>query len=234
MIEIDECERAVWLTINNPETKNALSGAGWDQLHDGIEQAEESMLPVILTGTGDTFSAGDDMGDYDEFESTSDVETYARKALDTFEKIEHADVPVISAVNGGAYGGGVELAIVSDLAVAVEDAVFVLPETSLGIHPPVATERIAVAGGRKRMMEMILTNEPVDAETAAEWGLINKAVPADQLEAAVVDYVDAIAEADRNAIKWAKQYANNRISQIGEKERWVTAGVREFGWMDGN
>jgi crotonobetainyl-CoA hydratase len=167
------------ITINRPEARNAVNGAVSTAVGDALQEAQNDaeVRAVVITGAGDkSFCAGADL-----------------KAIARRENLYHPDhgewgfagyvrhfidKPTIAAVNGTAFGGGTELALASDLAVAEERARFGLPEVKVGL--------IAGAGGvfrivhqlpRKVALELLLTGEPISAADAAKWGLINQVVP---------------------------------------------------------
>jgi crotonobetainyl-CoA hydratase len=167
------------ITINRPEARNAINQAVSTALGDALHEAhvDPEVRVVVITGAGDkSFCAGADL-----------------KAISRRENIFHPehpewgfagyvshfiDKPTIAAVNGTALGGGTELALASDLVVAQESAKFGLPEVKRGL--------VAAAGGvfriveqlpRKVAMELLFTGEPITAQDALEWGLINRVVP---------------------------------------------------------
>jgi crotonobetainyl-CoA hydratase len=180
------------ITLNRPEARNAINQAVSTALGDALHEAhlDPEVRAVVITGAGDkSFCAGADL-----------------KAISRRENIFHPehpewgfagyvhhfiDKPTIAAVNATALGGGTELALASDLVVAGEGARFGLPEVKRGL--------IAAAGGvfrivdhlpRKVAMELLFTGEPITAEEALRWGLINQVVP----DGTVVDAALALAE----------------------------------------
>ncbi len=208
------------VTINRPEARNAVNQAVSTGLGDALQQAQDDpeIWAVVVTGAGDkSFCAGADL-----------------KAISRGENIFHPDhpewgfagyvqhfidKPVIAAVNGTALGGGTELALASDLVVAQSTAQFGLPEVKRGL--------IAAAGGvfrivdqlpRKVAMRLLLTGEPIGAEEAARWGLINEVV-ADGTS--VLDAAVALAEAITVNAPLAVQ-ASKRVA-VGADEGAITA-----------
>ena len=109
------------------------------------------------------------------------------------EAIHKVPQPVIAKVHGAAYAAGCQLVAACDLAVAAEGARFATPGVKIGLFCSTPMVPVSRAVGRKRALELLLTGEPIDAETAVDWGLINRAVPADELDAEVDRLVDAIA-----------------------------------------
>lgn len=113
----------------------------------------------------------------------------------------------------------------ADLAVATDDASFALPETHIGAYPPYAAARIGAICGKKRLLELVLTGDPVDADRALEWGLINRVVSPAALDETVTDYVDAITEAPAAATGLAKRYVHAALAADSQQEHeWIREG----------
>ena len=179
---------AVWLTIDRPEAMNALSGAVLERL--GALAAELGTDPavraVVVTGAGErAFSAGADLKE----RSAMDVaETRARldltrRVLDAWAALPR---PTIAAINGVAFGGGLELALACDLRVAAEEAELALPEVRLGILPGGGgTQRLTRLVGAARAKELILLGRRVSARRALELAVVHEVIPRADLHAAV-------------------------------------------------
>ena len=157
------------ITINRPEARNAVNQAVSIGLGDALQQAQDDpeIWAVVVTGAGDKASRGENIfhPEHSEWGFAGFVQHFI-------------DKPVIAAVNGTALGGGTELALASDLVVAQRSAMFGLPEVKRGL--------IAAAGGvfriveqlpRKIAMRLLVTGEPITADEALRWGLINEVVP---------------------------------------------------------
>jgi enoyl-CoA hydratase/carnithine racemase len=180
--------RVATLTIDREAKLNALDYPTIDAILAALDRYEtdHSIRVVILTGTGrKAFSAGADIpalaasiGDGTEHA----VRDIVRRGQALTRRIEEYPKPVIVAVNGLAYGAGCEITEAAPLALAAEHATFAKPEITLGFPPPFGgTQRLPRHIGRKHALEMILTGEPIPATRAAELGLINDVVPADDL-----------------------------------------------------
>jgi enoyl-CoA hydratase/carnithine racemase len=177
----------VTVTLNRPEKRNALAVPVMEELTAVLEEIGRSDAKgVILAANGPVFSAGHNFADmagatYDETRHVFDVCT---RMMTTIQQIPQV---VIAKVHALATAAGCQLVASCDLAVAAESASFATPGGKGGLfcHTPM----VAVARniGRKRALELALTGDPIDARTAAEWGLINKVVPDDELDAAVDD-----------------------------------------------
>ncbi len=177
------------LTLNNPAKRNTLSVAMMSAVIDAFESvARSEALGVILAANGPVFSAGHNFGDM--LNATAD-ETTAIFALCTrmMDTIQAIPQPVIAKVASLATAAGCQLVATCDLAIASDAASFAIPGGKGGLfcHTPLVA--VARNVGRKRALELALTGDPIDAATAADWGLINRAVPPEELDAAVDDLI---------------------------------------------
>ncbi len=178
------------VTLNRPEVRNALSLELMDEVVATLGSIGEdpSMQVVIMDATGSVFSAGHDLSemvgkDLVFYERLFDVCTVM------METIHRIPQPVIAKVQGLATAAGCQLVASCDLAIASEDARFATPGVRIGLFCSTPMVPVSRAVGRKRAMQMLLTGDMIDAPTAAAWGLINDAVPADELD----DAVEALA-----------------------------------------
>jgi enoyl-CoA hydratase len=168
------------LVINRPDKLNALNNQVLDELDTAFKWIRDSadVNGVILTGAGDkAFVAGADIRELSELDPKSGKRA-SERGQDVFNLIEETPKPVIALVNGYALGGGSELAMACHIRIATENAIFGLPEVSLGLIPGYGgTQRLTRLVGKGRAMEMILTGAHVSASRALETGLVNKVVP---------------------------------------------------------
>ncbi len=184
------------LTLNRPEKRNALSLDVMRELIGAFEAlgADRSVKVVILRGIGPVFSAGHDLREMLE----RSVEEY-RLTFDTcvrlMETMQAIPQPVIAEVAGIATAAGCQLVATCDLAVASSAAKFATPGVKIGLFCTTPMVALTRAIGRKRAMEMLLTGEFIDADTAAEWGLINRVVAPAELEAATRALAERIGSA---------------------------------------
>ncbi|HEX6730244.1 MAG TPA: enoyl-CoA hydratase-related protein [Pyrinomonadaceae bacterium] len=193
------CERNKAVTIirlNRPEKFNAFSAAMSDDLFALLDllQQQQDLRVVILTGAGErAFSAGTDIAELDGLTEAEALELSAR-GQQLCERIESFPVPVIAAVNGVAAGGGCELALACHLRVASKLATFSLPETKLGIIPAYGgTQRLPRDIGVARALEAMLAGKVIDAQSAFNFGLINRLVEPHQLMSETVSLANEIA-----------------------------------------
>jgi enoyl-CoA hydratase/carnithine racemase len=185
------------VTLNRPEVSNAMNTQMGLDLHaafDALCANPGAYRCVIFTGSGaKAFCAG---GDLKQRQGMTDEQWQAQHLV--FERFVRAmiacPIPVIGAINGAAYGGGCEMALLCDFAYAAEHARFALTEVTLGIMPGAGgTQMMPRAIGPRRAKELLLTGLPFTAAQALEWGVVNKICPADTLLA------DALATATRIA-----------------------------------
>jgi enoyl-CoA hydratase len=185
------------LTVDRPEKLNALNAAVQEDLAARVAEAEAdaTLRCVILTGAGEkAFIAGADIGELAKLTPLVGRE-HALRGQALLCRLENLPVPTIAAINGYAYGGGLELALACTLRVASENAKMGLPETSLGILPGYGgTQRLARLLGTARAAELVLTAEKgVTAAEAHRLGLVNRVVPAGQALTAALELAQAIS-----------------------------------------
>ncbi len=191
-VEIDE--PAAIVTLDRPEKRNALSLALMEELIAALGEAGRTpgIRAIVLAGAGPAFSAGHDLSemigrDRAFYDRLFDVCT------ELMETIPRLPQPVIAKVHGIATAAGCQLVAACDLVVAAEGTRFATPGVKIGLFCSTPMVPVSRAVGRKRALELLLTGEPIDAATAADWGLVNRVVPAEQLDAAVQELVAAVA-----------------------------------------
>jgi enoyl-CoA hydratase/carnithine racemase len=171
------------ITMNNPRRRNALSLSHMQELISAFQEAGESnALGVILAANGPAFSSGHDFADVADHDLVT-VRKLLKVCTTLMDTIQEIPQPVLARVHALATAAGCQLVATCDLAVASTDSGFATPGGKGGwfcTTPMVAVSRNI---GRKRALEMLLTGDIIDAHTAADWGLINRVVPADQLVA---------------------------------------------------
>ena len=185
---------AARITLNRPEKRNALSLELMLELIDALRRvsAADGVRAIVVDANGPAFSAGHDLSEMVD----RDVAFHQRLfdvCTELMETIHRLRQPVIAKVEGIATAAGCQFVASCDLAVAADEARFATPGVKIGLFCSTPMVALSRAVGRKRALEMLLTGRPIDAATAVEWGLINRAVPAAQLEDSVGELVDAIA-----------------------------------------
>ncbi len=171
------------LTVNRPESLNALNSKTLQELETALEHLAEasSVRVIVITGAGQkSFIAGADIRELAKLDAAQGRERSLRGQR-IFRKIETSSRPVIAAVNGFCLGGGCELALSCHLRVASENAKFGQPEVKLGLIPGYGgSQRLPRLVGRGRALEMLLTGDMIGAEEAYRIGLVNQVIPSDQ------------------------------------------------------
>lgn len=232
MIDYDRDGVTAWITIDRPEKQNALHEQGWRDLRAALDRAADEARVAVLTSVGEAFCAGDDVATLADLETAADGEALGTLLYEGLFGIERLPIPVIAAVDGLAYGGGFELVAACDLAVASDEARFALPETQVGAYPPYAVARPSAFGGKKRLLELALTGEPIDAEQACEWGIVTRVVTEDTVADTVADLVDDVTEGPKSAVRLLKRYAHAGVANGGDERKLVADGFARVATSD--
>lgn len=194
-----------WLTINRPNDRNALNSETLGELVRAFEWIEENdeVRVVVIQGVGEkAFAAGADIRQLYERENLEALEPGIQKV---FNVIEESSKVTIAAVNGYALGGGCELALACDIRIAAENAKFGLPELNLGIIPGGGgTQRLARIIGKGRALDMVLTGEIIDTETAKEYGLVKQVIKQDEWKEQIVSIAEKVIKKGPIAVRLAK------------------------------
>lgn len=206
-VETEDGVRTV--TVDRPEKLNALNAEVLASLDAAFAAAasDAALRCVIVTGAGEkAFIAGADIGELAKLTPVEGRE-HARRGQAVIGRLDRLPVPTIAAINGYAYGGGLELAMACSLRVASENAKMGLPETSLGILPGYGgTQRLARLVGPSRAMDLVLTAEKgLTAAEAHRIGLVNRVVPAGQSLAAAKELARRIAANGPAACRYAME-----------------------------
>ena len=194
------------VTLNRPQKRNALSIELMNELIACFDELgrDRDVRSVILAAAGKVFCSGHDLSEMvgrsiNEYRRLFDVCT------DLMAKMQSIPQPVIAEVQGTATAAGCQLAATCDLVVASEEASFATPGVRIGLFCTTPMVALTRAVGRKRALEMLLTGQPVDAKTAAEWGLANRVAPAGELRAETRRLACRIAEASELIVAIGKQ-----------------------------
>jgi enoyl-CoA hydratase len=206
-ITVEVRDKVALITINRPDKLNALSS----QVHiEGVAALDElrvndDVRVVVITGSGEkSFIAGADISEFEGKTPVTQRATFQERTL--FNTIDSFPKPVIAMVNGFCLGGGNELALACDLRVCSPNAKFSQPEINLGIMPGGGgTQRLTRLIGEGRSMEIMLTGDMIDAETAYKFGLVNHVYDAGELEAKTMELANKIAEKAPIALQLCKE-----------------------------
>ncbi|MFO7643406.1 MAG: enoyl-CoA hydratase-related protein [Desulfosarcina sp.] len=203
------------LTFNRPKALNALNGNLLDELAAALDaiEADEQIRVLILTGAGEkAFVAGADISELATFD-TLQGKLFARKGQRIISRLQELAIPVIAAVNGFALGGGSEMALACDFIYASENAMFGLPEITLGIIPGFGgTQRLSRLIGTNRAKEMIFTGKMVPAAEAERIGMVNRILPQASLMEETRKVAQGMAAKGKVSLRAAKQAINNGIN----------------------
>jgi len=200
------------VTLNRPSRRNALSLGLMLELLDcfGRIENEKRLRTVLLGAAGKVYSSGHDLSEL-VGQDINDTRRIFDVCAELMTKIQSIPQPVIAEVQGVATAAGCQLVATCDLALASEDAWFATPGVRTGLFCTTPMVALSRAIGRKRALHMLLTGEPVDARKAAEWGLINGAVPAADLRGETRKLATKIAEASPLTLAIGKQAFYSQI-----------------------
>ncbi|MFC3715224.1 enoyl-CoA hydratase/isomerase family protein [Luteimonas soli] len=192
------------ITVNRPDKLNALNAATLDALHAAFDAAagDDAIRVVVLTGAGPkAFVAGADIA---EMSGLTPVQgrDFSQRGQRMMRRVEKMPKPVIAMVNGFALGGGLELAMCCHLRIAADTAKVGQPEINLGLVPGFGgTQRLLRLAGRAAVLELCLTGAPIDAARAQQLGIVNRVVPAAELEAETMKLAAQLAAAAPLALR---------------------------------
>lgn len=192
------------LTLARPERRNALSMQLMGEVTAALSGLPDSAQVVVIAADGPAFSAGHDLGEMVDREPGFYAELFDRCTV-MMETIHRIPQPVIARVHGVATAAGCQLVASCDLVVAADVATFATPGVKIGLFCSTPMVPISRAVGRKRALEMLLTGEPIDAATARDWGLVNRVVPAAELDAAIGSLVQQIVRFSPRVIGIGKE-----------------------------
>lgn len=208
-IDVTAQGRVGLIRINRPEVRNALDSATIQELTTAVtaQIADEAIGAIVITGGGDkVFVSG---ADINAIRARGRDDGLAAINQSLFAILDRCPKVTIAAINGVAFGGGCELASACDLRVAAEHARFGQPEVALGIIPGAGgTQRLPRLIGLGRAKQLILTGDPIDAQTALAWGLVNQVVPAADVVPAAIALAERILSRGPLAVRLAKAAVN--------------------------
>jgi enoyl-CoA hydratase len=196
------------IKLNRPKVLNALSTDLMEELVECMTALDKNpeVRVIILTGSERAFAAGADIG---QMATATPIDNINENRFRSWEMLRLITKPIIAAVNGFALGGGCELAMSCDLIIAGEDAKFSQPEIKIGTIPGAGgTQRLTRAIGKSKAMLMVLTGDMIDAQTAYDWGLVAKVVPAPTVLQETFEIAKTISDRAPIAVRLAKEAVN--------------------------
>lgn len=216
---LDVTRGVATITLNRPDSRNALSVELVDSLGDHLEQAlaDDTVRVVVLTNTGGTFCAGADL-------KGAGTAQPKRSGTDVFELILESPKPVIGRIAGHALAGGLGLAAACDISVMVDSAQLGFSEVRIGVAPAVISVICLPKMRRSDALELFLTGVRIPAARGVEVGLLNYAVPAEQLDTKVDELVSMVVRGGPNALAASKQLIS-RVPEFPDRRsafEWAT------------
>lgn len=212
---------AAWITLNRPENRNALSSILVSELYDHLKAANDdpAVRCIVITGTGPAFCAGADLKSPpgQTIEGGGPAVPYA----EVLTTILESDKPVIAAVNGAAFAGGLGLVGAADIVITADDVKFSFSEVRIGVIPAVISVVCLPKLGTHHGMKLFLTGERFTGTQAVEMGFAHRAVPLEQLIEAVQEEIDMINLGGPNAVVECKKLVR-RVQELS-----IEAGFKE-------
>ncbi|WP_425315220.1 enoyl-CoA hydratase/isomerase family protein [Tsukamurella pseudospumae] len=215
------------VTLDRPAARNAINAAMIAELHTVCGLVEADPAPVLLTGTGEHFAGGADIG---ELRERGRDEAFAGINRNLFDRFAALPLPTVAAISGYVLGGGAELAYACDIRIATETAVFGNPEPGLGILAAAgATYRLPSLVGQSVAKQVLLAGRTLDAEAALRYGLVMDVVPAGEHLAAAHRTLDRIVASAPLALRLTKAVVDGtaRIEDIAQAVLFETADKRD-------
>ncbi|MFI7360202.1 enoyl-CoA hydratase-related protein [Streptomyces avidinii] len=210
-IHVNRADRVVTVTLNRPDVLNALSSELMSELNHALLPLDRDpgIGCFVITGSERAFAAG---ADITEMAPKTATQMAAEDHFADWETFAGLRTPKIAAVAGYALGGGCELAMMCDLVIAADNAVFGQPEIRLGVIPGIGgTQRLTRLIGKARAMDMILTGRTMNAAEAEHAGLISRQVPADRLAEEAAATARTIASHSKPAVLAAREAVNRAL-----------------------
>lgn len=203
LIHVEQEGFVVTVRLNRPEKLNAVTQEMSDELERVAHalNADDTVRAIVYTGTGRAFSAGSDIRTLERYSTPWEF----RNRRDYCDALRELRKPVVAAINGYAFGGGLESALTCDIRVAAESATFAAPEIKLGwVGGGGMSVLLAGSIGASNAALMLMTGDPIDAERALAWGLVSEVVPVDEVVARAQQIAQTIAQRPPIAAETAK------------------------------
>lgn len=238
------------ITFNRPEKRNAMNPRLHEEMNWALDALSEDddVRVIILTGSGDSFSAGNDLKEFfaDQIDRPAQFRRNSRRFTQWREKLRTCPKPTIAAINGWCLGAGLSVICVADFAIAAEEAMFGLPEVNFGVFPAGgATKGPLELLSHRDAMELILTGKNISAREAERLRLVNRCVPRDRLMAECLELANELKQKDPVALMIAKEAfwlvklqeypealdveaGKHRELHFLQQGRWVSKGIGQF------
>ncbi len=251
-VAVEVADGIAWVSLDRPDKRNAMSPALNEDMTDVLVrlEADDRAQVLVLTGSGEAFSAGMDLKEYfrevDDAHPSVQIRVRRVNAEWQWRHLMNYSKPTIAMVNGWCFGGAFTPLVACDLAIAADEATFGLSEVNWGIPPgSVVSRALAETIGSRDALYYIMTGSTFDGKRAAEMGLVNSSVPLADLRAAVTELADNLKAKNPVVLRAAKQgfrvsrlmpwdqaedylYAKLEQSQFLDRERGRQAGLQQF------
>ncbi|MBU1324888.1 MAG: enoyl-CoA hydratase [Alphaproteobacteria bacterium] len=206
-VRTDLADGVLTVTLARPEKKNAITQAMYGTLAEATRRArtDEAVRVILFQGEGDSFSAGNDIADFIAIGASGEGQLIDAPVFHFLKALADLDKPAVAAVRGRAVGIGLTLLLHCDMVVVAEDALLSAPFVNLALAPEAASSMLLPhVLGHQRAFEVFALGEPIDGRTALAWGLANRAVPADQVDAVAAELAGKLAARAPNSIRKTK------------------------------
>jgi enoyl-CoA hydratase/carnithine racemase len=195
------------ITLARPAAMNTFSTQLAIDLDDALcaLEADDEVRAIVIDGAGDAFSAGIDVSEHADHETKAEYETWVARMEEPFHTIAEMGTPVVAAAHGHAAANGLGLVAACDLAVAADGTMFGATAPKVGLFCMGPSVPLMETLPRKRCLEMILTGDLIDAETALEWGIVNRVVPDGEHVAGAMELAETLAAKSPMAVQMGKR-----------------------------
>jgi len=211
-VRLERVGNAALIVIDRPQAQNAISRPTMAELDDALDEvaADPDIRVVALRGQGErVFVSGGDLKELAAIRTEAEAQAMAMTMRTLLDRLASLPVPVVAALNGHAYGGGCEVAMACDFRLAADDVKLAFNQVDLAIMPAWGgIERLQAIVGRGRALYLLTTGLPIDAATAAAWGLVEQVVPRAEFDDRVVELLERMASAPRDALVGIKAAAD--------------------------
>jgi len=211
-VRIERIGHAALIVIDRPQAQNAISRPTMTELGAALDEVavDTDIRVVALRGQGErVFVSGGDLKELASIRTEPEAQAMAMTMRTLLDRVASLPVPVVAALNGHAFGGGCEVAIACDFRIAADDVKLAFNQVDLGIMPAWGgIERLEAVVGRARALYLLTTGLPIDARTAADWGLVEQVVPRAEFDDRLIELLDRIARAPREALVGIKAAAD--------------------------
>jgi enoyl-CoA hydratase len=214
-IKFETKEEIAYITLNRPHKLNAVNRQMLKDLNEAIEFVEKNneIKVIIITGNDRVFAAGADIAEINSFTSSAEFLETTKFGHDVLLRLENLSKPSIAVVRGMAFGGGCEISLACDFRIAADNAKFAIPEIKLGLIPGWGgASRLQKLIPFPKFKEMLLTGEPIEANEAANLGLVNKVVPNEEAMEAALKFANNLTNKSPFTLNAAKRLANIQIN----------------------